>query len=199
MKEQFGFKNIYKFLCRGPKAEYLDDYQYLTEVLIPSDPDNWVWKSSMESMLEEKWRASFQNVMPISGLNYILDSIWDGTITHTNWYMGLVADSGFTAFSENDTSASHAGWVEDTNYTQPNRPELIFSAAANKSKTLSASLTFTGSGDTDIIGAFTISDNTKSGTLGLLISEGAFITGVKPMKSGYLLNATFTSGLVSVI
>ena len=180
--------SIYNFKCWGPKATFAAEYMRLWGL------NGGIVSPDMLLMLELKWRDRFCNVVP--GKNFILNTLFKSSGYTSTWYMGLISATGYTELLEADTAASHAGWVEDTNYSQSNRPTLAFADAANNSITLSSSVSFSANGVSTIKGAFVSSDNTKGGAGGALLSEGLFATGDKPIEDGYILNASYTMNLV---
>jgi len=179
--------SIYNFKCWGPKAAFLAEYMRLWE------SNGGVLTKAMLPMLELKWHDRFCNVVP--GKNFILNTLFKSSGYTSTWYLGLISATGYTELLEADTAASHAGWVEDTNYTESNRPSLAFADAANDSITVSSSVSFSANGVSTIKGAFVASGNTKGGTGDTLLSEGLFATGDKPIESGYILNASYTMNI----
>ena len=102
-----------------------------------------------------------------------------------------------------DTSATHAGWTENVQYSNSTRPTASFNSATSSgggagtagtgSKATSATaFNISGTGGT-IAGTFLISNSTKSGTTGILYSAGSFTGGNKVVASGDTLNVTYTA------
>ena len=196
MKEMIKSQGTYRFSCIGPKKEFEDEYLYLRDIVLPNISDSQQaerLKIEMDAMLEHKWDAEITNMVP--GANFILDTLFNGSAYTAAWYIGLISLTSYTALSLDDTAASHAGWIEDTNYTESNRPTLTFDNAASRSITLTSSVSFSANASSTIKGAFVITDNTKSGTTGNLLSEGLFVTGDKVIENGYILNASFTMNI----
>jgi len=147
--------------------------------------------------LEPKWAESFDNLVTTVGKNNMLDQYLAGSSYTAAWYIGLIGATSYTTGAAvGDTSASHAGWVEDVEYSQTARPTTSWSAAANGSKTLSAACVYSINGDgTTIKGCFLINISTKSGTTGTMFSAGLFTGGDKILANGDTLNVTYTATL----
>ena len=98
--------------------------------------------------------------------------------------------------------SSHAGWTEDTTYSNANRPTCTFgtpTTADPSVATNSASpATFNINGSTTIGGAFLTTSNTKGGTTGTLFSAADFSTGDRTVISGDTLTVTYTFSLDAV-
>ena len=117
--------------------------------------------------------------------------MFHGTTAIATWYIGLVDNSGFTAFAEADTMSSHGGWNEFTTYSESTRVEWTEDAAASKSITNSTVVTFNITGSGTLKGAFITSDSTKSGTSGTLWATAAFGSTV-PVVNTDQLKITYT-------
>ncbi len=125
------------------------------------------------------------------GLTDLLDVYFHvGSVT-TAWFLGLVDNSGFSAFAAGDVMNSHSGWNEFTTYNEATRiawPEDQPAARAI-TNTTSADFTITGTGT--IKGIFVVSENTKSGTTGILWATAAFASNVA-VVNGDSLKITYT-------
>ena len=136
---------------------------------------------------EFKWNTQGHNIITNVGLDHSLDVILHGTTQTSPWYVGL-KNAG--AVAAGDTSASHAGWTENSNYTG-NRQEYVEAAASGQSTTNSASKA-SFSIDTDsqtIAGAFL--DSAASGTAGILLCVADFAS-AKAADNGDTLEVTYT-------
>ena len=153
-------------------------------------------KHEISSLMIPQWESGFQNLTPNAAINDILDKYWAGSAYTAAWYMGLINDTTFTGISASDTISSHAGWVEDTNYTEANRQTCAFSAASGGIKTLSSACVFSINATTTLKGAFIVSDNTKGGTTGTLSSVALYTEGDRAAKNGDSLSLTFQHVLV---
>lgn len=139
-----------------------------------------------------KWVEKITNLVTTEGLNDSLDKHLKGSNYSAAWYLGLTGAS--PVFAAGDTMASHAGWTEVTAYSESTRPALVFGSVAAGSVNNSASkASYTVNADnTQIGGAFTVSNNTKGGTSGILYGGGAFAGGNKTLSNGDTLNVTIT-------
>jgi len=138
-----------------------------------------------------------------TGLQYMAGTSLDGaTARITAWYVGLITGPGSgTTFAAGDTASLHAGWTENTTYSNATRPAATFAAAttANPSVvTNSASkATFNINNTATIAGAFLISNDTKGGTSGTLFSASDFTGGDRSVGSGDTLQVTYTFSLAA--
>lgn len=137
------------------------------------------------------WQETIDNLITNEGLDYVLSGGLDGGTQITSWFVGLTDDA--PTVDATDTLASHAGWVEVTDYTG-NRQTWTGGTVSSQSVDNSASpASFSITGTATVGGAFLASVN--SGTSGTLYSVGAFSGGDQPVVSGNTLTvtATFTS------
>lgn len=125
------------------------------------------------------------------GLNKILEDMFNGGTQSTTWYIGLVNNSGFSAFANADTMASHAGWTEATDYTETARPEWTAGTASSRSITNASTVDFSINATVTLKGIFIVNDATKSGTAGTLWSTAAFASNVSAVN-GDTLKITYT-------
>lgn len=126
------------------------------------------------------------------GVNSLLDVAFRNQTQIATWYMGLVDNSGFSAFADADTMSSHSGWNEFTTYSDANRITWVPDAAATRAisnSTTSADFNINGSGT--VKGIFITSNNTKSGTTGTLWATAAFASNVA-VVNGDVLKVTYT-------
>lgn len=133
----------------------------------------------------------FYNDIVTEGKNSLLDIMFRAQTQISNWYIGLIDNSGFSALAATDVMASHPGWVEFTNYSQANRVAWVMIAAASGSITNTTSITFDITGSGVLYGGFVTSNNTKGGTTGKLWATAAFNT-TKPVTNGDQIKLTYT-------
>ena len=134
----------------------------------------------------------FPNGIVDEGLNHILDTQFHGSTAVTTWYIGLVDNSGWTAFADADTLASHSGWTELTDYTESARVEWDEDAASSRSITNTTTADFSMNATNNVKGIFVSSNSTKStGNTGTLWSTAAF-SSVVAVANGDTLKVTYT-------
>lgn len=138
-----------------------------------------------------KGAYKFPNGIVDVGMNHILDTQFHGTSAVTTWYIGLIDNAAFSALANADTMASHAGWAESVAYTESNRVTWVEDAAAARAITNSTTSDFSINATVTLKGIFITSDNTKSGTAGVLWSTAAFASNVSAVN-GDTLKITYT-------
>lgn len=140
-----------------------------------------------------KWADEIHNLVVNVGLDDVLDKYFEGSAYTAAHYIGLT--DGTPTVAAADTMVTHAGWVEDQNYTEATRPLLDFSGDAVSGQSLSNAANkgvFSINATTTVGGAFINTVNTKGGTTGTLYGAGAFTQGDKPVDNGDTLNVTVT-------
>jgi hypothetical protein len=151
-----------------------------------------------------KWEASTHNLVVNVGLQDMNTQYFKGSTYTAAWYIGLVTGPGSgTTFAAGDTMSSHAGWTENTGYSNATRPAATFGTATTADPSVidnSASpASFSINGTATIAGAFLTSSNTKGGTTGILFSASDFTSpGDRAVVSGDTLNVTYTFSLDAV-
>lgn len=114
------------------------------------------------------------NLVVNEGLNDLLDVCLSGATQKTTWYVGIF-EGNYTPVATDTAANITANSTESTAYTEANRPTWVDAGASSQSITNSASkATFTINATKTIYGAFLISDNTKSGTSGVLFAASKF-------------------------
>ena len=147
-----------------------------------------------------KWVAETPNLVVNVGLQYMAGTGLTSTTQITTWYIGLYGAGASNTPAAGDTASSHAGWTENTNYSETNRPTATFAAATNANPSVvtntASKAVFTMNATTTIGGAFLISNNTKGGTTGTLFSAADFQSpGDRSVVSGDVLNVTYQFSL----
>lgn len=144
-----------------------------------------------------KWVEYAENLIPNAGLNEMLDKFYKGSGYTAAFYVGLM--DGTPTPAAGDTMASQAGWDELTAYSGSNRPTLVLGSVSGQSVDNSASkASFTIDTNSTVIGgAFLVTDATKGGTAGILISAAAFAAGNKQIDQNDVLNVTVTCTFAS--
>lgn len=136
-----------------------------------------------------KWAESRENLVTTEGLNDVLNKYFKGSTYTAAWYVGL---KGAGTIAIGDTAASHAGWSENTTYSEGVRQTLTLGTVSAASVNNSASkAVFTINGAATIAGAFLISNSTKGGTTGTLYSAADFSSS-RTLASGDTVTVTVT-------
>ena len=136
-----------------------------------------------------KWEETVCNLVTNVGLNDLLDKYLKGSAYTATFYV-LLTD-GTPTTNAADTLASHAGWVEVTDYTG-DRKALVLGTVASQSVNNSANkATFAIDADSTTIGGGGLA-TVATGTSGVLYSVAAFTIGDKGLDSGDTLNVTVT-------
>ncbi len=151
-----------------------------------------------------KWEASSPNLVVNVGLQDMNTKYFTGATYTAAWFIGLITGpSSGTSFAAGDTASSHAGWTENTGYSNANRPTATFGTATTADPSVidnSASpASFLINATSTVAGAFLISNSTKGGTTGILFSASDFQSpGDRSVVSGDTLNVTYTFSLDAV-
>lgn len=149
-----------------------------------------------------KWEAKAPNLVVNVGLQDMNDKYFKGSGYTAAWYIGLYGSGATNDPAAGDTMSSHAGWTEVTDYSQSTRPAATFGTATTADPSVidnSGSVAvFSINGTTTVGGAFLTSDNTKSGTSGILFSAADFQSpGDRSVVSGDTINVTYTFSLAA--
>jgi hypothetical protein len=144
-----------------------------------------------------RWSEEFPNSVTLACLDDVLNVYLGNTTQTATWYLGLVDNAGFTAFSSADTLASHAGWSESTVYSGSNRLAWTLGASSGQSVTNASTVNFSITTAATIRGLFLASTNDKGGTDGKLFSTASFTGGNQAVNPGDTLKATYTVSATS--
>ena len=148
-----------------------------------------------------KWEDTAPNLVVNVGLQDMNAQYFKGSAYTAAWYLGLITGPGSgTTIAAADTMASHAGWAENTGYSNATRPAATFGTATTADpsvQTNSASpAAFSINASSTIAGAFLTSISTKGGTTGILFSASDFTSpNDRVVVSGDTLNVTYTFSL----
>lgn len=139
-----------------------------------------------------RWVEEFDNLVTTVGKNSLLD-VGLGGSSFTAYVLGLVDGGSAPTYNVADTMGSHAGWTENTGYSNATRPSPTFNAASAGSKATTATA-FNINATGTIAGLFLTTGTAKGGTTGTLYSCGSFAAN-RSVLSGDTLNATYTATL----
>ena len=147
-----------------------------------------------------KWSAESHNLVVNVGLQDMNTKYFSGSSYSATWYIGLYGAAASNNPAASDTASSHAGWTEIVPYSNATRPACTFGTATTADPSVisnSASpAQFSINATATVGGAFLISNNTKSGTTGVLFSASDFASpGDRSVASGDTLNVTYTFSL----
>jgi len=147
-----------------------------------------------------KWEENLKNLVVNVGLKDMNDKYFTGASYTAAWYIGLYGAAASNNPAAGDTAASHAGWTEVVPYSNATRPAATFAAATTADPSVitnSASpAVFSIDATATVGGAFLISDNTKSGSTGVLFSASDFAApGDRSVASGDSLSVSYTFSL----
>ena len=147
-----------------------------------------------------KWEAESKNLVVNVGLQDMNAKYFTGSAYTAAWYIGLYGAGASNTPAASDTMSSHAGWTENTGYSNATRPACTFATptTANPSvATNSASpASFNINATSTVGGAFLTSNNTVGGTTGTLFSAADFgAPGDRSVASSDILNVTYTLSL----
>jgi hypothetical protein len=147
-----------------------------------------------------KWAGESHNLVVNAGLQDMNTKYFTGSGYTAAWYLGVYGSGSTNDPAAGDTMASHAGWVEVVAYSNATRPACSFGTATTAdpsviTNALSPAI-YNINGTAVIGGAFLTSDNTKSGTTGVLFSAADFASpGDRSVVSGDTLTVTYTFSL----
>jgi hypothetical protein len=147
-----------------------------------------------------KWRAQSDNLVVNEGLKHMNDTYFAGGTYTAAWYLGLYGAAAGNNPAASDTMASHAGWVEVTDYSEATRLVCTFAAASNADPSVitnaASPAVFSINNGVTVGGAFLVSNNTKGGTTGVLFSAADFgAPGDRVVIAGDTVSVTYTFSL----
>lgn len=147
-----------------------------------------------------KWQAESKNLVVNGGLQDMNSKYFTGAAYTATWFLGLYGAGSTNNPAASDTMASHAGWVENTGYSNATRPVCTFGTptTANPSvaTNLASTASFTINATSTVGGAFLTSNSTKGGTTGILFSAADFGSpGDRAVVSSDILSVTYTLSL----
>lgn len=145
------------------------------------------WRRNRGALIWTK----LKNGVCTPGLNDLLLSAFGGGTQRPAWYIGLIANAGFSSLNPADTMNAHSGWTEAINYDEATRRQWVQGTPSGGSVSNPTVAVFTATSTMTIYGLFLCSIATKSDTTGILWATAAF-SGVQTIPTGEPLNVTYT-------
>jgi hypothetical protein len=147
-----------------------------------------------------KWEENLKNLVVNQGLQDMNTKYFKGVSYTAAWYIGLYGAAASNDPTAADTAASHPGFTEIVPYSNATRPAATFGTATTADPSVisnsAAPAVYTINATATVGGAFLISDNTKSGTAGVLFSASDFAApGDRNVSSGDTIQITYTFSL----
>lgn len=134
-----------------------------------------------------KWEDDAPNIVVNEGMQHMLDTEFSGGAAIATWYVGLADDT--PSFAAGDTLASHAGWVEFTEYTGDRKEWVEVRSSQTLTNSASvASFAITGAGG-GVGGAFLCGAATL--TAATLMSGAALSAGNRAVANGDTVEVTY--------
>lgn len=144
------------------------------------------------------WEDGGPNLVTTEGKNDGLTQYLKGASYTAAFYVALVDNANFSAYAAGDTAAQingTNGWDEGVPYSNANRVTWTGGTASSGSISNSGSpAAFNINAPLTVRGGFLITNNTKSGTTGVLYGENDFGS-ARAVISGDTLNVTVTCTL----
>jgi hypothetical protein len=147
-----------------------------------------------------KWEENLKNLVVNQGLQDMNTKYFSGSAYTATWFIGLYGAASSNDPTAADTAASHPGFTEIVPYSNATRPAATFGAATTADPSVisnsAAPAVYTINATATVGGAFLISNNTKSGTTGVLFSASDFAApGDRNVSSGDTIQITYTFSL----
>lgn len=136
---------------------------------------------------------STHNLLPMQGLNYLLEAGMRGGVSYTQWYLAIFSGAytpvaGLTAATFPSAATEITGMTEG--YTETlRRPWMSVTASGGVTDNVAdrAAFTIASAGELTIRGAALLSDSVKGGTNGVLLSAARF-TNARTESAGNIFN-----------
>jgi len=152
-----------------------------------------VRKRNVQGEVVEDWQRA-QNTMMLLWLTTAAERLYRTDVASPLFYFIPIALGGFTALSNADTMASHAGWAEVAGgaYADADRLAWTPNAAATQSiSNTGAEANLLAAADVSIHALGLSTDDTKNGTAGILVAS-AVLTQDKILETGESLDMRYT-------
>lgn len=122
------------------------------------------------------------------GMEDLLDVTFGNSTQSATWYIGLIDNASYSGVANSDTLSSHAGWIENTDYTGTRKTWAVGSASS-RSISNGTTADFAINATATLRGIFIC--NATSGTTGVLWSTALFSSTVS-VQNGDTLKITYT-------
>jgi len=147
-----------------------------------------------------KWQSKSHNLVVNVGLADMNTKYFKGSGYTAAWYVGIYGPASTNSPSSSDTMASHAGWTEVTDYSNPTRPLAVFGNATTADPSVIANSAspaqFLITSSANVGGAFLTTGDLPGGSSGILFSASDFqAPGDRVVQNGDTLNVTYTFSL----
>jgi len=147
-----------------------------------------------------KWQSKSHNLVVNVGLADMNTKYFKGSGYTAAWYVGIYGPASTNSPSSSDTMASHAGWTEVTDYSNPTRPLAVFGNATTADPSVIANSAspaqFLITASANVGGAFLTTGDLPGGSSGILFSASDFqAPGDRVVQNGDTLNVTYTFSL----
>lgn len=144
----------------------------------------------------DKFRA--HNLVPIEGLNYLLNTAMKGGVAYTNFYIGLY-EGNYSPVPEDTMATFPLAATELTAYQAGTRPALsLGDVAAGTVDNSLAKAEFTGTTNGKMVqGGFITTSPVKGASTGILLSAVRFPS-PQPLNNAGILRVTAGFSIVSV-
>ena len=151
-----------------------------------------------------KWTAEAKSLTTNQGRQDMNAKYFLGSSYTAAWFIGLVNNTPTPSYAVADTMASHAGWVETTDYSGTDRATATFGTATTADPSVISNsvasggtvATFGITGTVTIDGAFLTATQDNSTNTGVLFSVAAFESpGDRSVVNGDTLNVTYQFSL----
>lgn len=147
-----------------------------------------------------KWADTAKNLVTNQGLQDMNSKYFKGSAYTAAWYLGLVNASPSPSYAAADTMASHAGWVETTDYSGTDRATVTFGTATTADPSVidndASQASFSITGTVTVAGAFLTATQDNSTNTGVLFSVASFeAPGDRSVVDGDTLNVRYDFSL----
>lgn len=153
----------------------------------------WVDVMCLDRRRRELWRARLKNGITNQAMNYGLEVMLRVGTPAANWGFLLIDNTSFSAISVVDTYSSHAGWIENTNYSESTRPAWSPAAASGQQISATTTSAFTMTSTVTIAGVALVSSMVKGdSTPGSYLFMTSLFDAARQLLNGSILRVNYT-------